>query len=139
MARDGCGDNLANGLGRFEGHLGKLFGAAHMRVFHQHSMGSADLRGEVFFDLLFTRRPQLRSAGFDMRARHLRHAGCRRALTWGIGKHMQSGQVAFGHELEAIFKMGFGFGGKAGNDIGAKGHLRAQLPGFLAKFQRVIA
>lgn len=62
MASDGCSDNLANGLGRFEGHLTKLFGAAHIRVFHQHSVGMTQLGGKMFYNLFGASAARRRAA-----------------------------------------------------------------------------
>ena len=104
IAGDGCGDNFANGLGRFEGHLTKLFGAAHMRVFHQHSVGMTHLGGKMFCNLLCACCTQAGSAGFDISTANLRHPGRRRSLTWGIGKDMQPSQVTVAHQFEAVFK-----------------------------------
>ena len=109
-----------------------------MRVFRQHSVGLAHLCGEVFCDLLGACGAQAGCAGFYISAANLRHTGRGRSLARGIGKDMQPSQVAVAHQFEAVFKMRLGFGGKACNDISAKGHIGAQLAGGFAKPDGII-
>ena len=54
LAGDEGRDDLAFGPGRGKDDFGKLFGAAHMRIFHQDMMGFADLGGKMFGDLDIT-------------------------------------------------------------------------------------
>ena len=52
---------------------------------------------------------------------------------------MQPCQGAILDQTQRVFEHFFGLGGKAGNDIGAKGHVRSQAFGLLAKGNRIFA
>ena len=94
MCCDVRADNCACCLGRFEVHFGKLFGAAHVGIFHQDVMGFSDLLRQVFGDLILSDPAQFGGAGFDGISVYLGHARRRCAGAWGIGEHMQPCQVA---------------------------------------------
>ena len=60
--------------------------------------------------------------------RHRRHPRGGRIRPFAVGKHMQEGQVGFGHEIQRFRKQFLGLCREAGDQIGAKGDPRPQVP-----------
>ncbi len=109
-------------------HFGELLGAAHARAFHQHLMRPArsappDARATCASPAARSRAAR----SLDRLAVDLRHPRRRGALARRIGKDVQPGQVALAHQLQRVVEHRLGLGRETGDDIGAKGHVGAQL------------
>ena len=107
-------------LGCLKMHFGKLLCASHHWAFHQHIVGAAHLRLQMFGDLFFSRCAQLCGTVADDGAVHLRHARRRGAGTLGVGEHVQPGQITVFDQRQRVVEHRVSLRREPGDDICAK-------------------
>ena len=105
--------------------------------FHQHFIIMAN--AAVKKGLLVPRRPFTQGCGTlpDQGTINLGHSGGGRALTRGIGKDMQPGQLGIINQVEGRFMRGIILGRETGNQISPEHSIRANLADLPHQVQHI--